>query len=94
MNRGDIWLADLDKRRPVVVFRVVPWLDEVHLVPITSVIRGLPSEVVIPMMPRASVANAQRLMLTRKDAFVRRVGSVPHETMDDLTLAVCTVLGC
>ncbi len=33
MKCGEIWLAELDKRRPAVIFRVVPWLNEVHLVP-------------------------------------------------------------
>lgn len=94
MKRGEVWLADLDKRRPALLFRVVPWLNEVHIVPLTSTIRGLPSEIVIPGMPKASVANAQRLMLIQKDKLIRRVGSIPPRTMDDLTEAVCTVLGC
>jgi mRNA-degrading endonuclease toxin of MazEF toxin-antitoxin module len=94
VKRGEIWLVDLDKRRPSVVFRVVPWLHELHIVPITSVIRGLPSEVAVPGMPKPSVVNAQRIMLVSKDQVVRRVGTVPASTLDDLTLAVCTVLGC
>lgn len=94
MKRGEIWLVDLDKRRPAIVFRVVPWLHELHIVPITSVIRGLPSEIAVPGMPKSSVANAQRIMLVSKDQIVRRVGTVPAASLEDLTLAVCTVLGC
>jgi mRNA-degrading endonuclease toxin of MazEF toxin-antitoxin module len=94
VKRGEIWLVDLDKRRPALVFRVVPWLHELHIVPITSVIRGLPSEVEVPGMPRPSVANAQRIMLVTKDQVIRRVGTVPAASFEEITLAVCTVLGC
>ena len=94
MKRGELWLAELDKRRPSVIFRAVPWLNEIHIVPITSTIRGLPSEIEIFGLPKASVANAQRLMLLPKAQLVRRVGSVPEEVMDELTDAICAALGC
>ncbi len=94
MKRGELWLAELDKRRPAVIFRAVPWLNEIHIVPITSTIRGLPSEIEIFGLPKASVANAQRLMLLPKAQLVRRVGSVPEQVMDELADAICVVLGC
>ncbi len=94
MNRAEVWLAELDKRRPVVIFRSVPWLTEIHAVPITSVIRNLPSEVEIPGLPRRSVANAQRLTLIDKSKLVRRVGVVDTALMSELTNAVCSVLDC
>ena len=94
MKPGELWLAELDKRRPAVIFRAVPWLNEIHIVPITSTIRGLPSEIEIFGLPKASVANAQRLMLLPKAQLVRRVGSVPEHVMDELTDAICAVLGC
>jgi mRNA-degrading endonuclease toxin of MazEF toxin-antitoxin module len=94
MRPGELWLAELDKRRPAVIFRAVPWLSEIHIVPITSTIRGLPSEIEILSLPKASVANAQRLMLLPKAQLVRRVGSVPEHVMDELTDAICAVLGC
>jgi mRNA-degrading endonuclease toxin of MazEF toxin-antitoxin module len=94
VKRGELWLAELDKRRPAVIFRAVPWLNEIHIVPITSTIRGLPSEIEIFGLPKASVANAQRLMLLPKAQLVRRVGSVPEQVMDELTDAICAVLGC
>ena len=94
MTNGEIWLMRLDKVRPGVIVRSVPWLSEAHIVPITSTIRGLPSEIEIPDMRIASVANAQRLMLVPTDNFVRRIGALPADVFDDLALAVCTVLGC
>jgi mRNA-degrading endonuclease toxin of MazEF toxin-antitoxin module len=94
VNRSEVWLAELDKRRPVVIFRSVPWLTEIHAVPITSVIRDLPSEIEIAGLPRRSVANAQRLTLIDKTKLVRRVGQVDPVTMSELTNAVCAVLDC
>ncbi len=94
MNRGEIWLVKLDKRRPAVVVRSVPWLSEVHLVPITSTIRGLPSEIVIPGMPKPSVANTQRVTLVPKTAGVRRIGTVTGDVLGELSIAICTTLGC
>ncbi len=94
MNRSEVWLAELDKRRPVVIFRSVPWLSEIHAVPITSVIQDTPSEVEIPGLPRRSAANAQRLTLIDKAKLVRRVGEVDPVTMSELTNAVCSVLDC
>lgn len=51
--RGDIWTYEFqrsDKRRPVLVLsrtEAIPALHTVMVAPITSTIRGLPSEVVV-----------------------------------------------
>ena len=92
--KGENLSHQLDKRRPAVIFRAVPWLNEIHIVPITSSIRGLRSEIEIFGLPKASEANAQRLMLLPKAQLVRRVGSVPEQVMDGLTGAICVVLSC
>ena len=94
MRSGEIWLVELDKRRPAVVLRAVSWLSEVHVVPITSAVRGLPSEVGVPNMPKASVANAQRLTLIPKERMIRRVGNVSAEILETLHHAVCAALDC
>ena len=53
LNRGEIWLYDFgrpDERRPVLVLtrqEVIPLLHAVVVAPITSTIRGAPSEVVV-----------------------------------------------
>jgi len=53
INRGDIWTNEFqrpDKRRPVVVLSRSEAIAVLHIVmvaPITSTIRGLPSEVVL-----------------------------------------------
>jgi mRNA interferase MazF len=53
VNRGEIWLYTFkppDKRRPVLVLtrqEVIGLLSTVIVAPITSTIRGAPSEVVV-----------------------------------------------
>ena len=77
-----------------MIVSAVPWLSEVHLVPVTSAIRGLPSEVVIPGLPKPSVANTQRLTLVPKARAVRRIGTVPARVVADVHASICTTLGC
>lgn len=48
VRRGEIWLAELDKRRPVVVLTRDPLgrlLQSVIVDPVTSTVRGLTTEV-------------------------------------------------
>jgi len=48
VRRGEVWLADLDKTRPVIVLTRDPLgrlLHSVIVVPVTSTIRGLSTEV-------------------------------------------------
>jgi mRNA interferase MazF len=53
INRGEIWMYAFkrpDKRRPVLVItrqEVIPLLRTVMVAPITSTIRGAPSEVAV-----------------------------------------------
>jgi mRNA interferase MazF len=50
LHRGDIWWADVpgDKRRPVLVLtreRFIPRLTSVLVAPVTTAVRGIPTEV-------------------------------------------------
>jgi mRNA interferase MazF len=50
LGHGQVWWADLDKVRPVVVLtrsRVAPKLQRVLVAPITTTVRGLSTEVVL-----------------------------------------------
>jgi PemK-like, MazF-like toxin of type II toxin-antitoxin system len=47
-RRGEIWLADLDKARPVIVLTRDPMgrlLNAVIVAPVTSTVRGISTEV-------------------------------------------------
>jgi mRNA interferase MazF len=99
-RRGDVWLADLDKLRPVVVLTRDPLGSLLHSVlaaPVTSTIRGLSTEV--PLGPedgvrQESVANLDNLQLINREVLVRRVGRARPETMDALCTALAIATGC
>lgn len=82
LHRGDVWWADLPgegKARPVLVLtrdRFIPRLRSVVVAPVTSVIRGIPTEVELTIedgMPRASAANFDNLLTVEVDRFRERI---------------------
>lgn len=81
-RRGEIWLADLpgDKVRPVLVMTrgsVIRYLHSVVAAPVTSTVRGIPSELVLTIddgLLHPSVANFDNLQLVPRARLIRRVG--------------------
>lgn len=60
VGHGQIWWADVDKVRPVLVLtraRVVPRLTRVVVAPVTTVVRGIGTEV---RLRRAGRLDADR----------------------------------
>jgi mRNA-degrading endonuclease toxin of MazEF toxin-antitoxin module len=54
VRRGEVWLADLDKTRPVIVLTRDPLgrlLHSVIVVPVTSTIRGLSTSITSSYFP-------------------------------------------
>lgn len=99
-RRGEIWLAELDKRRPVVVLTRDPLGRLLHSVivgPITSTVRGLSTEVELSEadgVRRRSVVNLDNLQLLARTKLVRRVGRASPSTMERICSAVATATGC
>jgi mRNA interferase MazF len=99
-RRGEVWLADLDKVRPVIVMTRDPMgrlLHGVLVVPVTSTVRGISTEV--PLGPdddihAASVANLDNLQLVARSRLVRRVGRVRVTTMGALCEAFAAATAC
>lgn len=99
-RRGQVWLADLDKRRPVIVLTRDPlgrYLHSVLIAPVTSTVRGVSTEV--PVGPAdgvriASVANLDNLQLVDRARLVRPVGRARPETMHAVCDAVAIAVGC
>ena len=99
-RRGDVWLAELDKVRPVIVLTRDPMgrlLHGVLVAPVTSTVRGVSTEV--PLGPEddvhaAAVANLDNLQLVARSRLVRRVGRVRAPTMAALCDAVATATSC
>lgn len=99
-RRGEIWLAKLDKARPVVVLTRDPMgtiLHSVVVAPVTSTIRGLSTEVAIGPsdgIRRPSVANLDNLQLVARTELRRRVGSVSAATLELFCDAAARAIGC
>jgi mRNA interferase MazF len=99
-RRGQIWLADLDKRRPVVVLTRDPlgrYLHSVLVAPVTSTVRGVSTEVAVGPddgVRVASVTNLDNLQLVERQALVRQVGRARVETLRAICAAASIALGC
>lgn len=103
MNRGEIWLYRFmkpDKRRPVLVLSrpdVIPLLRTVMVAPITSAIRGAPSEVRVGIdegLKGPSAINLDHVQTVEKGRLERYVGSVGRDRMEAVCRALALAVGC
>src|SRR5260370_10082134 len=99
-RRGEVWLARLDKVRPVVVLSRAPMgrlLQAVISAPVTSTIRGLSTEVRLEQADGVrveSVANLDNVQLIARARLVRRIGRARPRVMDAICAALSTAVGC
>jgi mRNA interferase MazF len=102
MNRGEIWLAEVGrKRRPVLVLTRTEVLDVRTLVTVAEIstrARGLAAEVEIDHeavgLDVASVINCDGIHTVAQTTLTRRLGSIDHATMEHVCWAVSYALGC
>lgn len=102
MNRGEIWLAEVGrKRRPVLVLTRTEVIDVRRLVTIaeiTTSIRGLSTEVafdhVAAGIDRASVVNCDGIHTVAQSSLTHHVGEATKPTMRAVCSALNYALGC
>ncbi len=100
VRRGEIWLAVLDKRRPVVVLTRDPFGRLLHSVivgPVTSRVRGLNTEVDLTEadgVGKPAVVNLDNLQLVPRARLVRRVGKATPTTLRAICAATAEAIGC
>ena len=102
MNRGEIWLAEVGrKRRPVLVLTRSQVIDVRRLVTvaeITTSIRGIAAEVGFDHgevgLDRPSVVNCDGIHTVAQASLAELVGSVDEFTMNRVCSAVGYALGC
>ena len=103
ISRGDVRLyqfAAPDKKRPVVVLTrdsAVPYLSTVMVAPITSVIRGVPSEVLRTEndgMKTHSAINLHNLVTVARSRLGKRVGHLGALRMAEIRAALRFSVGC
>jgi mRNA interferase MazF len=103
IGRGDVRLyqfAPPDKKRPVVVLTrggAISYLSTVTVAPITSTIRGVPSEVVLndeDGMKVPCAVNLHNAVTVSQERLGKRVAQLRSSRMDEICAALRFSLGC
>ena len=100
LGHGQVWWADLDRVRPVVVLtraRVAPLLRRVLVAPVTTTVRGLPIEVGLGTaegLAADCVANLDNVQLVPVDALLRQAGHVGEGRWPEFCAAMAKVMAC
>lgn len=102
-SRGEVWWCELPDvgRRPVVVLSrdaAIPRLRRVIVAPCTTMIRGLPSEVVLSPgedpIPRRSAVNLDSIESVAVAALVERIGRLAGIKMREVCSALEVAVDC
>lgn len=103
VNRGEIWsyrFSSPDKRRPVLVLsrqEVIGLLNTVMVAPVTSTIRGAPSEVLVDAdegLKHPSAVNLDHVQTVEKSRLTGFVGSLGPRKMSEVCRALAVAVGC
>ncbi len=100
LGHGDVYWADLDKVRPVVVLtrrRVAGRLTRVLVAPVTTVVRGIATEVPVSEdegVQPGSVASLDNVQLVPVDLLLRRAGAIAPERWPEFCAAMAKVMAC
>lgn len=101
--RGDVRLynfASPDKKRPVVVLTrdsAITYLSTVTVAPVTSAMRGVPSEVVLNQddgMKAPCAVNLHNAVTVSRDRLGKRVSQLSSARMNEICAALRFSLGC
>ena len=103
VNRGEIWgyrFSSPDKWRPVLVLsrqEVIGLLHTVMVAPITSTVRGAPSEVIAGIdegLKKESAINLDHVQTVEQARLVRFVGHLTPGRMREVCHALAIAAGC
>ena len=99
MKRGEVWWANVDKRRPVVLLSRDEAYEARALVivaPASTTVRGYAVEVKLGRregLPRACVVNCDWLVTLPKASLEMRIGALSSDKVDQLDVALRFALG-
>jgi mRNA interferase MazF len=100
LGHGQVWWADVDKVRPVVVLTrvsVASMLHRVVVAPITTTVRGLRTEVAIGELEgvrAGSVANLDNVQLLRVDRLLAPAGQIADDRWPEFCAAMAKMMAC
>ena len=102
MRRGDIrWYTfkQPDKRRPVLVLTrdsTIEYLGEITVAPITSTIRGIPTEVILSEedgMPHLCCINLDHIQTVSRGKIGAWITTLDPYRMEEVRIAILFALG-
>lgn len=103
LSRGDIHLCRFsapDKQRPVLILTrngAIGYLSTVTVAPISSTIRGVPSEVSLDIadgMKGPCAVNLHNVVTISQDRVQRRIAGLSHIRMREVCAALRFAQGC
>ena len=100
LGHAQVWWADLDKIRPVVVLtreRVAGRLRRVLVAPITTTLRDLATEVPVGTpegVREGSAANLDNVQLVPVDCLLRQAGTIAPQRWPEFCTAMAKVMAC
>ena len=102
MKRGEVrWyrFSQPDKKRPVVILTrdsALEFLGEVTVAPITTTVRNIPTEVLLPRadgMPRDCAVNLDHVQTVSKNRVGPLIATLSQAKVKELRLALLFALG-
>jgi mRNA interferase MazF len=103
MNQGDVYWHTFrapDKRRPVLILTrnsIIPFLTGITVAPVTSTIRGIPSEVILTPAEDGVAAdcavNADNIQTIQKSGLNGYITHLSLERMREVRAAIEFALG-
>lgn len=99
MNRGEVWWAKIDKRRPVVLVsrqEAYAIREMVIVAPVSTTVRGFSVEVKVGKkegLPKTGVINCDWLITIPKTMLDKKAGSLSAVKLDRLDDALRFALG-
>ena len=103
VNRGEIWgyrFASSDKWRPVLVLsrqEVIGLLHTVMVAPITTIVRGAPSEVTVGVaegLKKDSAINLDHIQTVEQARLIHFIGQLAPGRMREVCRAMAIAVGC
>jgi mRNA interferase MazF len=103
MNQGDVYwhiFRAPDKRRPVLILTrnsIIPFLSSITVAPVTSTIRGIPSEVILTPAADGVAAdcavNTDNIQTVQKSGLNSYITHLSLERMREVRAAIEFALG-
>lgn len=101
-SRGEVWWYERpeEKRRPVLIItrdEAIDKLNEVLVVPATSTVRGIPTEVSVDRsdgMPGACALSLDNTFLARKALLTERIATLGPDKLHLICTALSVAVAC